>query len=387
MGILNRFRRGSGKEIPQKPNRNLREWGKADPKDAEAHFRLGFELLKQNRLDEAVREYRDGLRINPNNAEAHYKLGLTLMGQGKMEEALEEYKGCLVVDPNHADGHNKVGLLYGMQGKWDEAIGEYQKALRINPNHANAHYNLGQAYLNQRKLDDAVREYNEALRIKPDHAEAHNSLGCAYAEQGKIEEAVREYKEAIRIDPNNARAISNLANTYQIQKQQTEPGRIRWMALDYKRPCPNCGIVMDLSREFPFIEDEHGCYGVVLDPQSKQESRERLPYAVMRIYERGDSKRYTIEKVLNIVGGELIQVSNENWSSIGLEMSIQCDRCGGQFLLRVILATAEIRNAEEKVVLVREKQHPEIFTFPIVFLVCSGYMHIDDIKFLSPTSG
>jgi tetratricopeptide (TPR) repeat protein len=344
MGILDRFRRGNGKEIPEKPREHVVQ-------EAETHFRLGSALLSQEgKLDDAIKEYKEGLRINPNHAEAHYKLGLAFMAQGRLDESLKEYKECLVVDPNHADAHNKLGLVYNIQSRLDGAVEEFQATLRINPNHANAHYNLGQAYLSQ----------------------------------GKLDEAIKEYKEAIRIDPNNAKAISNLAATSHLQREQSGSGRIRWMALDYKRFCPNCGAALDLSFDIPLVEDEHGCYATLFDPQSNQESRKKLPNAVMRTYDKGGSESYTIENVCNAVGGELVQLSNEKGSD--LQMLFHCQGCGG-VVLRGILATATILNEEERMALVREKQQPQVWTLPIVFLVCSGYMSFEDMKFLSPTSG
>ncbi len=55
--------------------------GQVNPKNSEFNYRLALVLEDKGFLDEAIKEYRQALRINPNNAETHYKLGFVLIGQ------------------------------------------------------------------------------------------------------------------------------------------------------------------------------------------------------------------------------------------------------------------------------------------------------------------
>ena len=54
----------------------------SSPTDAEAHNNLGTALEATGKLDEAIAEYREAIRLKPDYAEAHYNLGLTLQWKG-----------------------------------------------------------------------------------------------------------------------------------------------------------------------------------------------------------------------------------------------------------------------------------------------------------------
>jgi Flp pilus assembly protein TadD len=62
----------------------------ADPGLKEAHLNLGNTLFRQGRLEEAVAEYREALRIDPDYAGAHYNLGQALSRLGRESEAAAE---------------------------------------------------------------------------------------------------------------------------------------------------------------------------------------------------------------------------------------------------------------------------------------------------------
>src|SRR6266581_2454573 len=106
-------------------------------------------------------------------AEAHYYLGYALAGQGKLDEAVGEFLNALRINAEYAEAHTGLGNALGLQGNVDEAIAEYREALRINPNYDEAHYNLGNVLDDQGKLDEAVGEYRQALRINPSYDAAH----------------------------------------------------------------------------------------------------------------------------------------------------------------------------------------------------------------------
>ncbi len=64
------------------------------PNDAESHNNLGNALKAHGKLEEAVAEYREAVRIKPDYVEPHYNLGLVLNAQGKPEEAVAEFRAA-----------------------------------------------------------------------------------------------------------------------------------------------------------------------------------------------------------------------------------------------------------------------------------------------------
>ncbi|MBI5243471.1 MAG: tetratricopeptide repeat protein [Elusimicrobia bacterium] len=81
----------------------------ADPKFIE-HFKKAAALYQEGRLEEAVREFREAIRIDPNVAEARCNLGVALAKLGKDDEALCELEAALKIEPKHAASWCNLGM-------------------------------------------------------------------------------------------------------------------------------------------------------------------------------------------------------------------------------------------------------------------------------------
>jgi tetratricopeptide (TPR) repeat protein len=51
------------------------------------HNELGFALVEEGQLDEAIAEFRKSIELQPDFTDAHYNLGLALRHAGQEEEA------------------------------------------------------------------------------------------------------------------------------------------------------------------------------------------------------------------------------------------------------------------------------------------------------------
>jgi tetratricopeptide (TPR) repeat protein len=186
-----------------------------NPDDAEAHNNLGSAWLQMpGRLNDAIAQFKEAVRLQPNFAEAHNNLGDAWSKiPGGLDDAIFQYQEALRLQPNYAAAHNNLGSVWSeIPGRLNDAIAQYQAALRLQPDLAAAHFNLGNAWSEMPgRLNDAIAQYEAALRLQPDYAEAHNNLGLALSQvPGRLNDAIAQYEAALRLQPDFARAHNNL---------------------------------------------------------------------------------------------------------------------------------------------------------------------------------
>ncbi|PWU14899.1 MAG: hypothetical protein C5B50_16345 [Verrucomicrobia bacterium] len=191
--------------------RHYREAIRIKPDYADVHNNLGNALSKKGQLDEAVVELSEAIRLNPNSAEAHNNLGSTLLRKGETDQAIVQFQLANRLNSNGAETHFNLGIAFDRKNQIDEAIAQYQQAIQLNPDYAEAHNNLGSALLKKGEQDQALIQYREAIRLNPEIAAAHYNLGAALEGKGQIEEAIAQYQEAARLDPGDADARTSLA--------------------------------------------------------------------------------------------------------------------------------------------------------------------------------
>lgn len=181
------------------------------PDNERAHNNLGFELENvPGRLDDAVAQIQEALRLRPNFAEAHLNMGNAWFKlPGRVSEAIREYKVAVRLKPNLATAHFDLANAYlYVPGRVSDAISEYEKAINLDPSNAAVHSNFAHALEDvPGRTNDAIAQYHEALRLDPDLAEAHFSLAIVLLKlPGGQDEARKHLEEGLRISPNDATA-------------------------------------------------------------------------------------------------------------------------------------------------------------------------------------
>lgn len=97
---------------------------------------LGYNLLRQGRLEEARQALERALVLNPASRPARNNLGLVLAARGVA--ALDEFRRT----SDAATAHNNLACALIEQGRYEEARKELESALAYNRNHAAALANV-----------------------------------------------------------------------------------------------------------------------------------------------------------------------------------------------------------------------------------------------------
>jgi tetratricopeptide (TPR) repeat protein len=224
--------------------------------ESDAHYKRGTALSAQRKVDEAIAELREAIRIEPENREAHRSLGDALASQGKVDEATAEYGAASRPKPDPPD-HIKHGRAAYEKKDYDKAIAEYDEAIRIDPlcrayddrgfallkkkeyDKAITDFSMaiwldgkftgayagrvyagrGWAWLEKKEFDKAIDDFSYAITCNPGVAGHHLGRGIAWSFRYNHEREIADFDEAIRLDPQFARAYTQRGRAWSNKKE------------------------------------------------------------------------------------------------------------------------------------------------------------------------
>jgi Tfp pilus assembly protein PilF len=154
--------------------------------------------------------FQHTLDVTSDNYYIHRNMGVVLTHQGRLEEAMRHFREAVRIKPDFAEVRNNIGVVLVRQGRVGEAIPHYRRALESKPDFVEVEYNLGTSLVRQGKLEEAAAHFLSALQTKSDFAEAHYCLGLVLARQGKTKQAMAHYSSALEIKPDFEQARHEL---------------------------------------------------------------------------------------------------------------------------------------------------------------------------------
>ncbi len=103
-----------------------------DLQAAEAQLNLGHEYLKQQKDREAIKAFKESIKLNPNNAETYYGLGFSNFRLGRFRDAADAFKKATVLSPSMAKAHYGLSLAYQELGMTSQLLDEYRILERLD---------------------------------------------------------------------------------------------------------------------------------------------------------------------------------------------------------------------------------------------------------------
>ena len=84
-----------------------------------ARTNLGYALAEKGFLDDAIKQFRETLRINPEDAAAHYALGVAFNDKGLCDEAIKSFEDFVRYGASqYADKvNNAKEMIEGLKNK------------------------------------------------------------------------------------------------------------------------------------------------------------------------------------------------------------------------------------------------------------------------------
>jgi tetratricopeptide (TPR) repeat protein len=103
------------------------------PKDSDAHFNLALAYGAMGNAEE-IAEYRRAVKIDPDLVVTYINWGAALYEKGQYQDAIKVYREGIKVNPLIASLHYSLGLALEQEKKTAEAEAEMALARKIDPN-------------------------------------------------------------------------------------------------------------------------------------------------------------------------------------------------------------------------------------------------------------
>lgn len=195
------MRRGLGEMSQARYREASNSFAKAVIKNAQdpmGHLLFGASLYWEGKVDDAVSEYNEALRLSPNNAMAYQLLGIAFGWKGDVSQAQEYFLTAYKLDPNKADTYMNLGSTYAVQNQLEKALEHFRRSAELAPREPLYHYQLGTLYEALGRDGQAEASFKKALKLFPAYEDAQLSLGALYEKLGRLQDALKYYKKAVK---------------------------------------------------------------------------------------------------------------------------------------------------------------------------------------------
>ena len=176
---------------------------------ATAYTNRGISYKRTGKLDQAIADFGEAIRLNPQYAFAYHQRGDTYSDKGEYNRAINDLNEAIRLDPKDADFFTARGFSYDKLADLDRALADYTEAIRLDPKSGLAYSNRGDILTRKGEHRRAAADHDQAVRLDPKNANYLISRGVNYDAMGDLDRALADFAAAVARDPKNALAYSN----------------------------------------------------------------------------------------------------------------------------------------------------------------------------------
>ena len=173
---------------------------------ASTYVEKGWSLLSLGDYAAAEQALARAIELAPNDPHADALMGWALMLQEKLDDALLWFQKVLVSDAKNALARINVGYICLKKQIYGEAIEHLSRAIKLdNDRKATlyAHFYLGLVYLEREMCQDAQSFFQATIQLAPNFVQAYYELGRAYQMCGQSDVAQRVWLEGYAVNRFN----------------------------------------------------------------------------------------------------------------------------------------------------------------------------------------
>lgn len=191
---------------------------------AEADMLAGEAEDEMQNHGAAIEQFRAAVKADPKEPNVHFGLGYLLWAQNQFEEAAKEFQAELANVPDHPQALAFLADSYIQLNRSNEAMPLIEKSISINPKFGRAHLDLGILYADAGRREDAIREFRTASRLDPEDPNPHWRLARLYQAMGNKAEANLEFQKTNNLHKQENETIMSKLKAAQEKGKPAEEG-------------------------------------------------------------------------------------------------------------------------------------------------------------------
>jgi RNA polymerase-associated protein CTR9 len=216
---------------PEEAMRLLRRASALNPAAFEPHFLLATAWSDGKRYEDAIREYKEALRLGGDDPQIYYHLARAYHATGEEEEsrkAMAQFT-ALRAKANENDQNLREAARLTEQARamvdgnrLSEAITLLEQSRGLGGSNPQLLFRLAGLYYDTRQFDRAREDIDAAIELAPAEWTYHYLAGLIDKTTGRLEQAAKSLSTAARLHPTGAEVFNDLGNVAMAQRKYSE---------------------------------------------------------------------------------------------------------------------------------------------------------------------
>jgi tetratricopeptide (TPR) repeat protein len=134
--------------------------------DYRSYFGRAGAYQRLERLEPAIADYTQAIRLNPSSAMAYHERAVCLAQVSQDDRALADYNKALELAPTYALSWNGRGVIHLRRREYEKAVADFTEAIRLRPTYDQPYKNRAAAKKALGDASGANEDLNQAKALK-----------------------------------------------------------------------------------------------------------------------------------------------------------------------------------------------------------------------------
>jgi tetratricopeptide (TPR) repeat protein len=186
------------------------------------YINYGTALAEGDKTEEAIKIYKEALKINRKNYITCYNLARLYDNSDKNQLALKYYSAALRRNKRYKDAWRDQGYLLFTLGDQNNGLNCLYRAWELDKLDPNTNALLGNTLYQNGKIKGALFHLGKALNIEPYNIEANITMALIAMDAKDYKTAIMFFKKVLKIEASNSLAQMNILYLQQQIKKHSK---------------------------------------------------------------------------------------------------------------------------------------------------------------------